>query len=813
MLLQQSPPRESSRFRRPLYALGAAALAVPLALSSTIAYAAEPSAETRAAVDAILNDTLLPDFQSEYLDAVVPQNIWDNDYKLAHEIGPRVRGSEAEMEAINWVSDRFVQYGLEVEVEEFELLDRYGNPSHARFADVTPSRYTEGFASWQFGHASNGPLTTVSGDVVDIAGETADLAARTDLAGKIVLANWNTSAGARTALLTDLKQAGVAAVVFTKIEGQSSPEGLPSVGNLPAEISDMVVLGAALNQGNRVRTLLADGPLSLSVTTAQGEAASHNLIGTLPAASGDPDAPIIYLGAHIDSVTGSTGASDNGSGVSILVEIARIVSQYSYDYELRFGVWGAEEGGIVGSNHHVKTVMTQEERDRTLGAWNMDMAGTSYPGTDDKPFVFWALTADDSTQPPLTPDQSPVLQYSNDVSLLAGEGDLPIGTVGRSDHQPFYDMGIPAAVFSWMHWAGGNTIVLEPAYHQTTDTLEFVSAERMGHAARILGGGAFRAAMNEVSTLVTDASGEPVADARVVASCEGDEGWREVGTTDAEGRVSMFSPNNTCDLVALTSDGARGIAAGTEIDSSVDEVEIVLEAASAPVIEMRAGSAQSANGWFTESPATVLLSATNDFGDDMFIEYSFDGETWQQYVDGVSVEGEGSSLLFARASDPFGNSSDEMWLIDVDSVAPALQVSADANKRGAVSGTVSDATSGVASVQYRIGSGEWVDVDFTPASAAAEKLAAPDVVDSAKFAVELKLGGEATSVQFRAFDVAGNVTNAAPLNFAVVPGGLSNTGAEAGMTAGIAAAALLLVGGGALLVARRFRSRGVSEEA
>ena len=59
-----------------------------------------------------------------------------------------------------------------------------------------------------------------------------------------------------------------------------------------------------------------------------------------------------------------------------MLEIARIMSQYSYDAEIRFGAWGAEESGYKGSNYHVKTVMTPEEQARTLGAWNMDMAGT-----------------------------------------------------------------------------------------------------------------------------------------------------------------------------------------------------------------------------------------------------------------------------------------------------------------------------------------------------------------------------------------------------------------------------------------------------
>ena len=178
-------------------------------LSSTAAHAV--SAVPADAVEAITSGSLLADFQQEYLAAVNSENIWANDVKLSHEIGPRVAGSAAEDEAISWVVERFVSYGLETKTEEFPARVQ-------RFADVTPSRYTDEFASWQFCPAANGPLTgtdaPASGVVIDIGATVTYLATRTDLAGKVVLADWKTSSGARTALLTDLKTAGVAAVIF-----------------------------------------------------------------------------------------------------------------------------------------------------------------------------------------------------------------------------------------------------------------------------------------------------------------------------------------------------------------------------------------------------------------------------------------------------------------------------------------------------------------------------------------------------------------------------------------------------------------------
>ena len=816
MLPKHPRSRVSTRGRHTMYAMGAAALAVPLAFSSSVTAFAQTPAPTPVplppieAINAIEGDALLADFQNEYLGEVVADNIWQTDVKLAGEIGPRVRGSEAELEAVNWVADKFESYGLTTAIEDFEI-------KAVRFADAEPSRNTDDWGSWQFSHAANGPLKSVDAEVVDIASDTAGLADRTDLAGKIVLVNWDGVKGSQAAVVRDLQAAGAAAVMFARQAAPApAPEALVGIEALATEQADMMVLGAALNQATRIRTLLADGPLTLNVETKVGSTTSHNAIGTLPAASGNPDAPIIYLGAHIDSVPGSPGASDNGSGVSILVEIARIMSEHKYDAEIRFGVWGAEEGGIVGSNYHVKSVMSADEQARTLGAWNMDMAGTSFPGFDGQPpFQFWALTAD-TKRDPLAPSESPVLDFSNQVSLIAGKGDLPIGTVGRSDHQPFHDVGIKAAVFSWMHWGGGTNIILEPAYHQTTDTLEFVSAENMAHAARILGGGAFRAAMNTADITVLDRSAKPAADTRVALSCEGDTGWRDGGRTNAEGKLTVFVPTTSCDVVALADNGERAFAADRAFAEGAVAVDLELRSV-APAFAVNGSQQPSASGWYLETPVNVTVGAENEFGDALTVQHSSDGQTWQPGAENASFDEDGRYELLVRATDSQGTVTDASELILVDSTAPSIAVVADAAKRGAVSGTAIDETSGVAAVQYRIGEGEWTDVKFEAAAADAAptaRSAAPQFTEAAKFAAQLKLGNGATTVEFRALDTAGNASDAGSVKFAAAPGsGLSNTGAEPAAMFAIAAAALVLLGGGAMLMVRRNRAQQVNEDA
>ena len=777
-----------SRFRskRALSMLGATALALPLLMIPTAAQA--ESFAPADAVEAITSGTLLPDFEQEYLAQVNSSATWDHNVALSVDIGPRIAGAASEDAAIEYVGGLLEEYGYETEVETFEARAQ-------QFADVVPSRYTDEYASWQFRPAANavmtGPDNPVSGNVVDFG--AADAATDFgDLSGQVALVDWIAGTADRDALLTALGASGPAAIVLAQTSGA---ESLPNPRNVPVEVTDTVVVAAATNQGERIRTLLEDGPLSLSITTEQGRADSSNIIGVLPPASGRDDAPIVYIGAHIDSVVGSPGASDNATGVSIMLEVARIIGQYDFDVEVRIGGWGAEEIGIIGSRHHAQS-LTDDEVERTIGAWNMDMAGTSFEGRPGQPVEFWALSGDGATA-----DENRVLGYANQFSQAAGHGDLNIGYVGRSDHQSFHDVGIDAAVFSWMFWSAETSIVLEPTYHGTHDTLEFVSEERMGLAAEVLGGSVFRAAMNQVDVTVTDETGEPAVGTQVAMSCAGDDGWRDAGVTGAEGAVVTYVPRVDCDFVAMAENGARASATADAGDTAVS---LALQFDDeAPTVSLSADSAAGATGWHTSAPVNVTVAAEDNADDAPVVEYSLDGEEWMVYSESIALTDDGSHSVYARASDDFGNVSEtvvELFLIDT--VAPTLTVTADADNRGNVTIAATDETSGVGMVEYRmVGSDEWIAVEG-------------EMVDGSLTAT-LEIGDAAAEAEFRVTDVAGNVSETATVAWDVVApapvdegpgapgtgGTLPTTGGELNVLA-ISLLALLLAGAGALVLVR-----------
>lgn len=68
-----------------------------------------------------------------------------------------------------------------------------------------------------------------------------------------------------------------------------------------------------------------------------------------------PNKYVIVCG-HFDTITGP-GVNDNGSGVSIILEIARILKDIPTDYSIRFINFSGEEQGLYGSQHYVDNVV------------------------------------------------------------------------------------------------------------------------------------------------------------------------------------------------------------------------------------------------------------------------------------------------------------------------------------------------------------------------------------------------------------------------------------------------------------------------
>ncbi|TAF04164.1 MAG: M28 family peptidase [Nostocales cyanobacterium] len=204
----------------------------------------------------------------------------------------------------------------------------------------------------------------------------------------------------------------------------------------------------------------------------------------------DKTAGAILIAAHYDTVDSSPGADDNASGVSVVLEIARLFANYPTPKTLQLAFFDKEEAGLLGSQAFVK----QAARLKNLrGVIVMDMVG------------YACYTAGCQQYPPGLPITPP----SDKGDFLAVVGDmehlpllnafnqthpnfpvvltLPIPFKGlltpdtlRSDHAPFWYQGVGAVLVT------DTANLRSPNYHQPSDLSKNIESSFFTGAAQII---------------------------------------------------------------------------------------------------------------------------------------------------------------------------------------------------------------------------------------------------------------------------------------------------------------------------------------
>ena len=115
--------------------------------------------------------------------------------------------------------------------------------------------------------------------------------------------------------------------------------------------------------------------------------------------------------------------------------------------------------------------------------------------------------------------------------------------------------------------------------------------------------------------------------------------------------------------------------------------------------------AANAAGWYTTRPSFTLAATDGAGGSGVAsTEYRIDGGAWTPYTAAVSVTGEGTRLIEYRSTDTAGNvEANQSLSVKIDTVNPTVSVAVSGTTTKAVTLTATDATSGVASIEYQIG--------------------------------------------------------------------------------------------------------------
>jgi Zn-dependent M28 family amino/carboxypeptidase len=88
----------------------------------------------------------------------------------------------------------------------------------------------------------------------------------------------------------------------------------------------------------------------------------YNVIAEIPGTDPLLKDEVVMIGAHLDSWQSGTGATDNASGSSVMMEAMRILKTIGAQPKrtIRIGLWSGEEEGLLGSRGYVKKTFMDE---------------------------------------------------------------------------------------------------------------------------------------------------------------------------------------------------------------------------------------------------------------------------------------------------------------------------------------------------------------------------------------------------------------------------------------------------------------------
>jgi Zn-dependent M28 family amino/carboxypeptidase len=403
--------------------------------------------------------------------------------------GTRASGTPGYRASVDYVKARLQRAGYRVSEQEF-TFPFFRELAPAELSQVSPEARDYETGTFQYSGSGDvtGRVVPVSDNQIpppaqpgSTAGcEASDFTPASETDPEIALIQRGTCTFEQKA--ANAQAAGYDAVIIFN-EGQEGRQELIT-GTLGRPF-DIPVVGLSFEDGAALDASASEGDVVLRVfasTETDLEAETWNLIAETR--RGDASEQVI-LGAHLDSVVEGPGINDNGSGSATILEIAEEMAEARVKprRQLKFAFWGAEESGLLGSEHYVQQLGPEGVTD-VYANLNFDMVGSPN-------YVRFVYDGDGSDTPAAGPPGSAQIEdLFNRYFASQGLETDPTAFDGRSDYGPFIAVGIPAGgLFTGAEgiktpeqaavYGGTAGIAYDPCYHQACDTINNLSTRAL----------------------------------------------------------------------------------------------------------------------------------------------------------------------------------------------------------------------------------------------------------------------------------------------------------------------------------------------
>jgi len=189
----------------------------------------------------------------------------------------------------------------------------------------------------------------------------------------------------------------------------------------------------------------------------------------------------IIVSAHYDSRTKdprdsksrAPGADDNASGVSVLLEVARILSKHELEHSINFVLFSGEEQGKWGSKYYANYI---DKADVDLDLLiNLDMVGFPSEGSSN----FLVEYDNGNVMPDNDKYSQKIANLIKDIALKYTSLNATLGILGNADYLPFEALGYTVI---GIH---DNGVTENPNYHKSSDTPDTLNYEYIASVANL----------------------------------------------------------------------------------------------------------------------------------------------------------------------------------------------------------------------------------------------------------------------------------------------------------------------------------------